>query len=446
MLEFIVRNKKNLLLFILWYLVGSVSVVAFIGLGAISVFLMWRRAMYFEILLGFFFILILSDNLSYTTDFAKVFKNAYIVLLALISILDRRRLSASNSLFKHFVPFLIVSLIGLFFSPYMFTGFQKTLSYALIVLTIPQFFMHAFKERGEIVVKDFIYLGILMILIGFAFRFISPGVAISHGGRFRAVFGNPNGLGIFASLLFVAATVAHDYFKSLFSKTDLRWIFITIIVAVLLSGSRSAVIGISLFFLLSRFYRLSPFVGFIGFLTAIVVAEIISANLVSIVQSLGVADFFRVETLEDGSGRFIAWNFAWESIQSHFWLGRGFAFDEWLMSKNQDYLSDLGHQGGVHNTYLIVWLNTGLIGLLMFLRAYFLLFIKGAKNTRYAFPILWMVMFSISLEPWLAASLNPYTIILLFIIVMISESAFQVASKREKVEPLNPSHEAVFSA
>lgn len=402
--------------------------------------------MYFEILLGFFFILILSDNLSYTTDFAKVFKNAYIVLLALISIFDRKRLSATNSLFKYFVPFLVISVISLFFSPYMFTGFQKTLSYALIVLTVPQFFVHAFKERGEIVVKDFIYMGVLMIVIGFAFRFISPGVAISHGGRFRAVFGNPNGLGIFASLLFVASFIAHDNFKSLFSKTDLRWIFITIIVAILLSGSRSAVIGVSLFYLFSRFYRLSPFIGFIGFVAAIVVAEVISTNLVSIVQSLGLAEFFRVETLEDGSGRFIAWGFAWESIQSHFWLGRGFAFDEWLMTKNQDLLNDLGHQGGVHNTYLIIWLNTGLVGLVMFLRAYVLLFIKGAKNTRYSFPLFWMVLFSISLEPWLAASLNPYTIILLFIIVMITEPVFQGVTESEKVEPLNTAHEAVLSA
>ncbi len=436
MVEFLVRNKIILAFFAIWYFVGSMSVPAFFLVGGASVILFWRKKQYFEILLGFFFILILSDNLKYTTDFAKVFKNLYILLLTAIAIFDRSHLKITNNVFKHFIPFLAIATVGLALSPQVFTAFQKQLSYGLILFTIPIFLVSAFKERGPVVIKDLIFLATLMILVGFAMRYIDSGVAYSHGGRFRGIFGNPNGLGVFCSLLFAFAMVAREYFPGLFSKNDLRWIFIPLALAVLWSGSRTALIGITLFYVFSKFYKVHPGLGFIGFVGAAIGAELVSANLVSIVQGLGLSEYMRVETLEDGSGRYIAWNFAWENIQSHFWFGRGFSFDEWLMSSFKDFLSELGHQGGVHNTYLIIWLNTGIVGLLLFLRGYLLLFLKGAKNTRFAFPVFYLVLFGIMLEPWLAASLNPFTIILLFTLTMMTEKAFQPYIRRE----LNSTH------
>ncbi len=425
MLEFIARNKVLLILFAIWYAVGSLSPLIFYGLGFVSIVLLWRRALFFEILLGFLFILLLSDNLRYTTDFAKSFKNVYIVLLSAIAILERRRFGLDMEIIRYFIPFFIVATISLAFSPQMFTSFQKTLSYALILFSAPQFLIFSFKERGPIIVKDIIFLGVFMILVGFAIRFVNPGWVISHGGRFRGLFGNPNGMGIFIILLFGITLIARDYFKALLSKADLRWILITLIGALILSGSRSALIAVVLFYLFSRFYKFSPFLGFILFIAVSVGGEILSQNLVPIVQALGLSDYFRVETLEDASGRYIAWEFAWTAIQENFWLGRGFSFDEWLMAENQDFLNDLGHQGGVHNTYLIIWLNTGIIGLLLFLRAYLLMAIKGSKNSALSFPFLWMVLFSIMLEPWLAASLNPFTILFLIGLVILTNPLFQ---------------------
>lgn len=445
MVEFILRNKVVLLLFGLWYIVGSLSIPAFFALGTLSILLLWRKALYFEILLGFFFILILSDNLRYQTDFAKVYKNVYILILTLIAILDRRKFPPMNPLLKYFLPFIGVGLIALAFSPVISTGFQKTVSYVLLLYAVPQFFLKSFSDRGPVIVKDFIFMGILLIIYGFLMQFVDYNFAFSHQGRFRAVFGNPNGLGIFTILLFGLAYVSREYFKELFSKADLRWIFFTIIIAMLLSGSRTAVIALTMFFIMTRFYRLSPLLGFIFFLTVLFATEIISQNLVAIVDAIGLSDFFRIETLEGGSGRYIAWNFAWDVIQENFWLGRGFAFDEWIMSKNEDYLSDLGHQGGVHNTYLIIWLNTGIIGLALFLRALFLLFIKASKNVSVAFPILWMVMFSIMLEPWLAASLNPFTIMFLMVLTLMTDPLFQPYLRGELTSFQTPDEQKILA-
>lgn len=425
MLDFLRRNAWFLAIVALWYAVGSRSVPAFFVLGTVTVMLWWRRKMYMEILLGFFFVLILSDNLRYTTDFAKVFKNFYMVLLAAIVIMNRRDFQPFNRLYLYFVPFVLIAGVGLYNSPMMAVSAQKMLSYILLFFTVPQFVIKAFRQNGGAAIKDLIFLGVLLILIGFVLAIIDPTVAYSHGGRFRAVLGNPNGLGIFASMLLVLTMVGREFLKSYFSKNDLRWMIFTLLIAIAMSGSRTSIIAAVLFLAFIRFFRSSPTLGFVIFASVAVGVEIVSSNVLVIVQNLGLSEYLRVETLQEGSGRYIAWNFAWEAIQQHFWFGRGFAFDEWLMAVNQDFLNELGHQGGVHNTYLIIWLNTGLVGLLIFLRAFFLAFYQAGKNTAVAYPAMFLVLFSITLEPWLAASLNPFTIILLVSLVVMTDDVFQ---------------------
>ncbi len=439
MLDFLRRNVWFLAIMALWYAVGSRSVPAFFGLGSITILLWWRRKMYLEILLGFFFILILSDNLRYTTDFAKVFKNLYMLLLAAIVLLSRDDFQPFNRLYLYFVPFILLAGVGLLDSPMMSVSAQKMLSYILLFFTVPQLLIKSFRQLGATALKDFIFLGVTLVLLGFVMTVTDPSVAYSHGGRFRGVLGNPNGLGIFASMLLVVSVLGREYFRGFFSKNDLRWMIFPLLIAIALSGSRTSILAALLFLIFIRFFRSSPTIGFIFFAVFAVGVEMVSANLISIVQGLGLSDFLRVETLQEGSGRYIAWNFAWEAIQQHYWFGRGFAFDEWLMAVNQEFLNELGHQGGVHNTYLIIWLNTGLVGLLIFLRAFFLAFFKAGKNTVVAYPAMFLVLFSITLEPWLAASLNPFTIILLISLVVMTDEVFQPYLRGE-VSPNKPPH------
>lgn len=425
MFDFLARNKFLLLTLIVWYIVGTFSTPFFYFVGSASVLLFWRKRMYFELLVGFVFILILSDSLTHATDFAKEFKTIYIILLSAAVFLDRGYFQPYNRIYLYFLPFIIISLVGLIESPFPFTGVQKTLSYLLLFFAVPQIFVRIFKDHGPIVLKDLLFFGSAIVILGFAMRFIAPEVAMSHGERFRGVFGNPNGLGIFTSLIVVIAIICREYFKGFFSKNDLRWIVIPVMAGLLLTGSRTSIMAVFIFFVFVRFYRFSPFIGSILFLGVGIAVEYVAANIVGIVDSLGLTEYFRIETLEEGSGRFIAWSFAWEAIQEYFWFGRGFAFDEWLMNINQDFLNAMGHQGGVHNTYLILWLNSGLVGLLFYLRGVFLLFFKAAKNTPLAFPVLWLILFSIALEPWLAASLNPFTILFLLGITIMTDEVFQ---------------------
>ncbi|HMC97061.1 MAG TPA: O-antigen ligase family protein, partial [Flavobacteriales bacterium] len=163
---------------------------------------------------------------------------------------------------------------------------------------------------------------------------------------------------------------------------------------------------------------------------------------------LGLQDYFRLETLEDGSGRYFAWHFTWGHIQKYFVFGGGFGNDERIMRKFRLYLESMGHQGGVHNSYLSIWLNLGIVGLLVYLRSFFLLFFKASKMVPMSLAVMFSVLFSIMYESWLMGSLNPYTILLLIIMTVVSEHEITegVGEEVEEEEEESPDVNAVQPA
>jgi O-antigen ligase len=422
-----------MLLFLCWYIAGRLSAPLFYVFASVSIILLWRKHMFQELFLGFLFVLVLSDTINSSTDFAKVYKNLYIVALTAIVIIERRQFPKINRLYLYFIPFIIASLIGLVSSPIPTLSIQKTLSYILLIFIVPQFVLKAHQDHGSKAIRDFVFFAAVIIVSGFLLELFNPGYTYARGSRFRGVFGNPNGMGIFSSLIIALVYLVKDIFPKMLSKTDLRWLVVPALLSLILAGSRTSIIAVFIFFVFARLFRLSPLFGFVAFLGTAILSELVASNIVDIIEAIGLSEFFRVETLEGGSGRQVAWALAWDTIQENLWFGRGFAFDEWLMSRNQEALNDLGHQGGVHNTYLQIWLNTGLVGLLFFLRAIILNVIKGAKKSKLAFPFLYLVLFSILPESWLAASLNPFSILFFVGLTLLIEES--LASDSVSIEP-----------
>ncbi len=149
---------------------------------------------------------------------------------------------------------------------------------------------------------------------------------------------------------------------------------------------------------------------------------------------MGLGDYFRLDTIQDGSGRFIAWNFAYENVKEAWWFGRGFGYTEYLFKFYELELSMLGHQGNAHNSYLTIWLDTGLIGLILFLRAIVLLFIKGAKNNRTSLGVMYAVLFSTYFESWFIGSLNPITIQVYIILTVLSSDYFNTKKSEDTIK------------
>ena len=200
-------------------------------------------------------------------------------------------------------------------------------------------------------------------------------------------------------------------------------IYAIVFISLLLSGARSSLIAVIIFYVFIRLFKISPFIGIISFILIVFISQYISNNIEQIVISLGLEKTFRVDTLKDASGRLIAWDFAWEHIQKNFFVGRGINYCDYLFKENQEMLSIRGHQGHAHNSYLTFWLDTGLIGLSLFIVPFIMLFYKMSKTSVLAIPALLAILFSNQFESWLTSSLNPFTIqILMFMaVIFISE-------------------------
>jgi O-antigen ligase len=94
----------------------------------------------------------------------------------------------------------------------------------------------------------------------------------------------------------------------------------------------------------------------------------------------------------------------------------------------------MGHQGNIHNSWLTIWLDTGLIGLILFCVGWLVNFVRAARFT----PLVWAVFFGIllsaSVESWMVASLNPFTIQLVIILTLLSDERFYEMPEEEDDE------------
>jgi len=411
------------LILTIWLIVGIYGGPLIYGVLPITMFLMQRKDMYEELLLGYLFILILSDSQEGALYFAKEVKNIYISLLAVFIYTDRKDFQPFDSLYKIFIPFFVISLITISFSAgdsFFLTGVQKTISFLLSFIVIPNIVLKLYRESATQFLRRFVLFIFMILVIGFLLKYITPDTAVLLGERFRGMFGGPNGLGIFCLLSFITFFVVNNFFPELFSKNERIFIFGLILFSALNTGSRNTVISIMIFYLFQRFFSLSPFLGFIIFGITMFVAELLSSNATAIVLSLGLGDYFRTKTLEEGSGRYIAWGFAWNQIQNNFFIGKGFAYNEFYMRQHYGELLKLNHQGGIHNSFLTFWMDQGLIGLLIYLYSYILMFLKAAQKSKFAFPIMFAISFSAFFESWLVGSLSPFAFMGMFVFTIIT--------------------------
>lgn len=396
--------------------------IAMYALVPLLLYIFNKREMFGEMLIGFFFILFLSDNLMPAVGFAKSFKNVYIVLLALFFFINSRAfVPYARDIFTVFIPFFLWAIFCLLFSE-TFVSIQKTASYILLFLLVPNYVSNAYRKSGDDFLRNLVFFLVLLLGIGVLMIFINREVAYLDNQRFRGLLGSPNGAGLLSVLTLALYLVVNNIRVGLFSKADRIIILAVIITTVLLSGSRNSVLAAVLLLAYARFYKISALLGFAVFLITILLYLVIENNIEEIVKTLGLSGYFRLNTLSEGSGRFIAWAFAWEQVEKEtFFIGKGFGYDEYFMRPYYPLLSKLGHQGGVHNSFLSFWLDVGLVGLLIFLRSYLLMFIKAARRSKLAFPVMFSLTFTAIFESWMVGSLNPFTIIMVVIATLMIE-------------------------
>ncbi len=454
MIKFIRAHTTLWVLIAIWILVAAKAPVLLYAVLPISIFLMRRNEMWQEILFGFLLCAVLSDMDVKITQMAvmKTAKYTYIVALTLIVFMDQMRLRPMAKIFGIFLPFFAYALLPVIASQVPIIAIEKTISYASVFLVVPNLVLHNFRRSGWSFFRNLIWFLVIVLVAQQAMRFLGPEWWYMIDGRFRGFFGNPNGMALYCFLVFLLFSVVNYLRPELFSRFGKLFIYGVLIYYLITCGARTALMSTLMFVLFIQFFRISTFLGIISFVAFIGIGELLTSNLPAIITALGLQEYLRVETLADGSGRYVAWQYAWQMIneEGFFLFGGGFENEYMLFLKAYRMLSALGHQGGVHNTYLAFWLNTGIVGLLLYFRSFGLIFIKASKNTPISFAIMFAIMFSILYESWLAGSLSPYTTLFLVILAIVSEDEIMgsLVQKEEgsevELEETAPFHEPLI--
>jgi hypothetical protein len=418
MKEFLKKNYQFIFIMFLWVIAGKILTELAIGLVMLTMVLLKYKNRYAELVIAFCYLLLLSDNRHYEYNFAKQSKDLVLVLLSLFALLDTKNFKVRNTFFYPFTLFILLGFAMCYRHPDAFLSFQKVLSYALMFAVIPNYFTRLFTTEPEKFLRFFFLFFSLVLIVGLSMTIWNPHDAYLVG-RFNGMLGNPNGVGTYCTVLSLLLGAALFHFPKLFTRNELITIIGSITLSVLLAGSRNAIFSILMYLFFRRFYRISYYYGFVIVIVSALLFQIVSQYLPDIIVSLGLGSYFRVEHLDDGSGRLIAWNYAWEEIKNSILFGRGFSYDEYFFFEHRAELSVLGHQGGVHNTYLSIWMNVGITGLILFLAGLFRSIFKASANCYLALPALFAILFSISFESWLMGSLNPFTIVAIMSITLM---------------------------
>ena len=423
LIEHIKSRKDVYILLMSWAMVGALApTIATVIYTVITFLLVLRTNDITKIFIAFIAMLVFSDSRSSIFGFAETAKIGAVVLLFMFVLLNWSKFSQNtNRIFVYFFPFLFFAILASAWAIDPFNAFQKSFSYGLVFFLVPIVFTQGIKENQRLPI-ELVYFFSLILAVGLAIHFVNPEFT-SLVGRYRGMLGNPNGLGIFLTVVFAVYYPVYNEFEALSSNQRFTWFFLLVfLLSLILTGSRTSLIAILLFFGFNRLRFLSNAETILVFVIMVLSYEYLLLQLPSAIQFLGLSEYFRIDTLEEGSGRFIAWNFAWQRIQEVFFVGGGFTHTEYVFRIFSDELSRLGHQGNAHNSYLTLWLDTGLIGIVLFGIGLIRSIAAAMISSAYALPIVYAVLFSTYFESWLSASLNPFTSLFLIALTILSSN------------------------
>ena len=211
------RFKDVYIMLLLWAAMGAfLPKLVVAGIVVLSFLLVLRTRDLSKIFVVFIATLIFSDSRSPTFAFAETAKIG-VVVLTLIYIAFNFDLfkSVPNVIFKYFLPFLAFAVLATVWSQDKFTAFQKAFSYGLVYFVLPLLFLKAMVSDKSFI-KDVLVFFFLILSAGLVIHAVNPEFT-SLVGRYRGLLGNPNGLGIFLTvmypLVFLLGIELGDQFK-----------------------------------------------------------------------------------------------------------------------------------------------------------------------------------------------------------------------------------------
>lgn len=389
------------------YLSGKVFGPLAILVSVLFGLMYWSGNKRGHIIILFLLVLILGDVRESELSFYKPMRIAVLMVITAWTAVDlsKKRVKWLKS-FSWLIPFMILSLVSLVIaSPIKFTSFQKTLSYLFVVM-ISFHFIAPWLVKKQKNLHDLIYFMGLILVIGLVNYMIRP-EAVLLGNRFEGAFGNPNGLGLACMMWTPFLYTAYRQ-----SKDKKKWVFIGVflLLSLVMSGSRNSLATVMLFFGFQFIFKTKRRRRLVFWSVPILYILITSIDWIALIQAIGLGDYLRVEGIETASGRTLSWAFAVSIIPQHFWMGGGFAYQEYVyLNLVPEELQIFREMSSTWNSYLTFMLNNGAIGT----GAFVIFLFAQARSALSKWPATGFVvafMLGAIFETWMTASLNSFTI------------------------------------
>lgn len=281
----------------------------------------------------------------------------------------KANVEAGSTIFH--ILFLVVGITGIlssFYSVDSFLSFKRASSFLLLYFVVFVYYWIRCSDIPKCEIQlIMMWRGIAFILgLGFLFLLIGqPGMF--SGGRLRLVVGNPNQLGHYCALM--APIVVWFMFDKAVGKTRiLAWsLFIALLVAVVGSGSRGALVTLILVLSIQFALCYREKAVMMGGIAILGIALHFLIGSQSVKPGADPTFFeetvIRKKTLETGSGRLDVWESALQLSSRKPWFGYGFAIVDRLFQRGYFPNIPITFQGGhIHNGYIEELVNLGWIG------------------------------------------------------------------------------------
>ncbi len=244
---------------------------------------------------------------------------------------------------------------------------RSTTILALYVSVFWIIWKYAYEQGTERVVNLMLNAMSIIFIASFLAIFFVPDQVFSSG-RFEGIFQNPNSLGITCALFLPLALWHFLETKKMFSF----FIFFLMIIGLLFSASRNSinasVIALG-YFIYMHSKKSKPLVFFTSVSFLLIMVWTIQTT-----AKLFFHTYYRAGTFSSFGGRIELWPIALKLITLKPIFGYGFGVEEKVFSFEHAIPAGLG-SSYIHNSYLGMFLQLGVIGfLLLFLPLFVLLF------------------------------------------------------------------------
>lgn len=329
--------------------------------------------------------LLIGDRLDSIGGSVRYVRAILTIFVFLISILEitKGKYKLDKTIFI-WIPFFFVALIGVIRSPVMPESALKTSSYFFMLFAaFHTIHYHIFHSKGKVLLTIMNTITFSVIVSLTLFLIIPSWVMAEHYSlenshikelRLAGLMGNPNGLGLLCAINLILLFYNRYFWKNVSLLYTLFVSFLSI-AALLLSGSRSPLLGLlaffSLIFLNTQNWMIRNTIKYLLFPLSIYLFIKVGVDFIASTPFLSAR--FRITkgaSLSNiTSGRVATWIFLFSVDRISKWrewfvLGKGMGFDKAFFLDLSHKFPELGRgYGYTYNTFVSIIMNNGIVGL-----------------------------------------------------------------------------------